>query len=321
MNSQRRCCVVFGGGGFLGSHLCRRLRAAGLVVRAFGHRGPFSDALSGIDVRYGELSDRETVAEALDGAEIAFHLIHSTVPQSANSDIFGDVRDNLLPSLSLLDLAREAGLKRIIFLSSGGTVYGRPVQVPTEETAPTDPITAYGISKLAIEKYLALHRLHFGLDYRILRVSNPFGPFQVASKRQGLIAEVISRATRGEPIEIWGDGTVVRDFIFVDDVIDAIEMAAHDVGDEALFNIGSGTGRSVRDVLAAIEGVLGRKLEIVWKDKRTVDVPVSVLSIERAREKLGWAPKTSFEDGIAQTIAWWEESAPSTKHTVLQTSS
>jgi UDP-glucose 4-epimerase len=212
-------------------------------------------------------------------------------------------------------------VKRIVFLSSGGTIYGRPNQVPTEETAPTDPITAYGICKLAIEKYLALYQLHFGLDYRILRVSNPFGPFQVPRKRQGLIAEIILRAINGESVEIWGDGSIVRDFIFVDDVIDALELAAEDCGEERLFNIGSGVGRSVRDVLAAVENLLGQKLDIVWKDTRPVDVPVSVLSIRRAREKLGWAPKTSFEGGIAQTIAWWKENSGLLKQVMTPTPS
>ena len=212
----------------------------------------------------------------------------------------------LLPSITFLDLAREAGVKRVVFVSTGGTIYGRSLQIPTEETAPTEPITAYGISKLAIEKYLALYGLLHGLDYRILRVANPFGPFQVALKKQGLIAEVVPRAIRGERIEIWGDGSVVRDFIFVDDVVDALEMAADHVGDERIFNIGSGTGRSVRDVLAIIEQSLGQKLDIAWKTQRAVDVPISVLSVARAREKLGWSPKTSFESGVSQTIAWWK---------------
>lgn len=317
MGLQGRCCVVLGGGGFLGTNLCRRLSASGYRVRAFGHRGHFAPALNGVELFPGDFSDRAALAEAVEGAEIAFHLIHSTVPFSANLDIAGDVLENLLPSLALFDLARNAGIKRVVFLSSGGTVYGRPAQIPTAEEAPTDPITAYGISKLAIEKYLALYRLHNGLDYRILRVANPFGPFQVSVKRQGLIAEIISRAIAGEPIEVWGDGSVVRDFIYVDDVIDAVEMAAEHDGGERLFNIGSGAGRSVRDVLSAVENDLGLKLDVIWKGKRTVDVPVSVLSIQRAREKLGWIPKTSFESGIAQTIAWWKKSGSSIKQVMI----
>jgi UDP-glucose 4-epimerase len=309
MQSCRRSYVVIGAGGFLGTNLCRRLTSSGHQVRAFGHRGRFPAALTGADWLQGDLSDRAAIAGAVQGAEVAFHLIHSTVPYSANLDMADDVRQNLLPTLAFLELARSAGVKRVVFLSSGGTIYGHPMQIPTEETAPTEPITAYGISKLAIEKYLALYQRLYGLDYRILRVANPFGPFQVAFKGQGLIAEIIRRAINRERIEVWGDGSVVRDFIFVDDVIDALEIAAGDDSDERIFNIGSGIGRSVREVLAVIEHSLASKLDVAWKGERSVDVPVSILSVKRARDKLGWSPKTAFESGIAKTIAWWKDNA------------
>ena len=126
-------------------------------------------------------------------------------------------------SLALFDICRNSGVKRIVFVSSGGTIYGPSAQIPISETAPTDPITAYGVGKLAIEKYLALYEHLFGLDYRILRVANPFGPFQIPLKNQGVIAALISRALKNEPIEIWGDGSVVRDYIYVDDVVAALE--------------------------------------------------------------------------------------------------
>ena len=185
------------------------------------------------------------------------------MPYTANLDSAADIRENLIPSLAFLNLARSAGVKRVVFLSSGGTVYGRSKQIPTAETEPTDPITAYGISKLAIEKYLALYEMHYGLDYRILRVANPFGAYQLPVKRQGLIAEAISRAMNREAVEIWGDGTMVRDFVFVDDVVNALEIAAVDRSEERVFNIGSGVGRSVRDVLTTIENSLGLKLNII----------------------------------------------------------
>jgi UDP-glucose 4-epimerase len=302
---------VLGGGGFLGLNLCRRLASARHKVRAFGHRGLFPDQLTGVEFVLGDFSNANALIEALRGTDIAFHLIHSTVPHSANVDIIGDVRQNLVPSIGFLELARSAGVKRVIFLSSGGTIYGRPAQIPTKETAPTEPITAYGICKLAIEKYLALYQRLYGLDYRILRVANPFGPFQVALKRQGLIAELIYRALRGAPVEVWGDGSVVRDFVFVEDVVDALELAVVHAGEERIFNIGSGVGRSVRDVLAAVEGSLGKNVEVVWKATRAIDIPSSVLSIARARENLGWNPKTLFDSGIDQTVDWWKSNIES----------
>jgi UDP-glucose 4-epimerase len=214
---------------------------------------------------------------------------------------------NVSSSIALFDVCRSLGVKRIVFVSSGGVLYGQAKQIPTPEDAPTEPIAAHGISKLAIEKYLAVYEYLYGLDYRVLRVGNPFGPFQMAMKNQGVIAASIPRALAGERIEIWGDGTVVRDYLFVDDVVDALEAAADDRSDLRVFNIGSSRGRRLTDVIGAIETQLGRQLEILWKPGRPVDVPVSVLSIDRAKSVLGWSPKTPFEQGLQQTIAWWRE--------------
>jgi UDP-glucose 4-epimerase len=206
----------------------------------------------------------------------------------------------------LFELCGKLKVRRLVFVSSGGTVYGLPSAIPTPETAPTDPIGAYGVSKLSIEKYLAVYQRLHGLDYRILRVTNPYGPFQVPIKNQGLVAAIISKALRGETNEIWGDGSVIRDYIFIDDVVDALIAAASDQSAGRIFNIGSGVGRSVREVIAAIELALGKKLDIAWKQGRAADVPASVVAIDRARDLMGWQPKVPLDSGLAQTIQWWQ---------------
>jgi UDP-glucose 4-epimerase len=218
-----------------------------------------------------------------------------------------DVHKSVIPSIALLDICRKLGVARVIFLSSGGTVYGQPLVIPTPETAPTEPITAYGINKLVIEQYLSLYDYLYDLDYRVLRVTNPFGPFQTPLKGQGVIAALISRALKKEPMEIWGDGMVVRDFIFVDDVMDALLAAAKDQSDARIFNIGSGQGHSLREVIAVIEHLLGDKLDVRFTAGRAIDVPVSIVAIDRARDVLGWVPKTPFEAGLRKTIQWWRE--------------
>jgi UDP-glucose 4-epimerase len=305
MVAQKLSCVVLGGGGFIGTNLCRRLAASGHRVHAFGRRCLFPDDLDGVEWFQGDFTDAGSVAAAIEGFEIVFHLIHATMPQPANLDMAGDLQNNVVPSIALLDLCRRFAVKRVVFVSSGGTVYGCPQQIPTPETAPTTPICAYGISKLAIEKYLALYQYLHGLDYRVLRIANPFGPFQTTLKDQGVVAALIARGLSGKPMEIWGDGSVVRDFVFVDDVVDALAKAAvSDQGGERIFNIGSGRGRSLREVIAAIEDLLGTGLRIEWKAGRAIDVPVSVVAIDRAREGLDWAPATSFESGLEQTIEW-----------------
>ncbi|HBK08870.1 MAG TPA: NAD-dependent epimerase [Acetobacteraceae bacterium] len=304
MVAQKPSCVVLGGGGFIGTNLCRRLAASGHRVRAFGRRRLFPDELRDIDWVEGDFTDPAATGAAVDSFDIVFHLVHATMPQAADLDMIGDVQKNVVPTLALLDHCRTAGVKRVVFASSGGTIYGKARQIPTPETAPTDPICAYGISKLAIEKYLALFQHLHGLDFRVLRITNPYGPFQVALKNQGVIAALIARALRDEPVEIWGDGSVVRDFVFVEDVVDALVAAATDGSGERVFNIGSGQGRSLRDIIAAIEHQMGKTLNLQWKPGRPLDVPVSVVAINRAAESLGWMPGTSFEAGLERTIAW-----------------
>jgi UDP-glucose 4-epimerase len=303
-------CIVLGGGGFIGTNLCRRLVSAGHRVRAFGRRCQFPGELRGAEWYQGDFTDATALAAALETFDVVFHLVHSTTPQSANLDMAGDVAGNVVSSLALFDLCRKLKVRRLVFVSSGGTVYGLPSTIPTPETAPTDPIGSYGVSKLAIEKYLAVYERLHGLDYRILRVTNPYGPFQVPIKNQGLIAAIVSKALRGETNEIWGDGSVIRDYIFIDDVVEALVAAASDRSEGRIFNIGSGQSRSVREAIAAIERALGKKLDINWKQGRAADVPASVVAIERARDLMGWAPKTSLEAGLAETIQWWRSKEP-----------
>jgi UDP-glucose 4-epimerase len=309
MSLRGASCIVLGGGGFIGANLCRRLAYSGFRVRAFGRRCLFPEALDGVEWYQGDFSDAVALAAAIETYDVVFHLVHATTPHSANLDMAGDVQQNVMSSLALMDISRNLGVKRIVFVSSGGTVYGPAGQIPTPETASTQPITAYGISKLTIEKYLALYEHLHGLDYRVLRVANPFGPYQIPMKNQGIIATLVSHALRHERIEIWGDGSVVRDYIFVADVVDAMETAAADRGDGRIFNIGTGQGRSLREIIASIEAQMGRELDISWKPGRPIDVPASVMAIERARDVLGWTPKTPFEKGLEQTIEWWRSRA------------
>jgi UDP-glucose 4-epimerase len=310
MIAQRQSCIVLGGGGFLGINLCRRLSSAGHRVRAFGRRCLFPDALDKIEWYQGDFCDPTALAAAIETYDIVFHLVHTTTPHSANLDMSKDVQQNVISSLALFDISRSLGVKRVVFVSSGGTVYGVPDQVPTPETAPAEPITAYGVGMLAIEKYLALYQRLHGLQYRILRVANPFGPFQVPVKNQGVISALMSHAISKETIEIWGDGSVVRDYIFVDDVIDALQAAMVDQSDARIFNIGSGVGRSLLEVIAAVEVHSGSELGIAWKQGRAVDVPKSILAIDRARDILKWTPSTSFEQGLRRTFDWWKSYFP-----------
>ncbi|HLH92635.1 MAG TPA: NAD-dependent epimerase/dehydratase family protein [Xanthobacteraceae bacterium] len=302
--------LVLGGGGFMGTNLCLRLVAAGARVRAFGRSRAFPDELARVEWRQGDLADTAALASAIASCDVVFHLAQAATPQSANLDMAADLRDCIMPTLALLEVCRKANVKRVVFISSGGTVYGAAKEMPTPETASTDPITAYAIGKLTIEKFLGLYEHLHALSFRVLRVANPYGPFQLPAKAQGLVAMLLSRAIARRSTEIWGDGSVVRDYVFIDDVVDALLAAAVDDSSERIFNIGSGRGRSVREVIAAVEAELGAPVPIVWTPGRAIDVPVSVLSIERARSVLDWTPKTEFAEGLRRTVMWWRAREP-----------
>lgn len=300
-------CVILGAGGFIGTNLTLALRGRADYVRAYGRRQAFPAAVKGVDWYPADFCDATSIPSAIAGCDTVFHLLNASTPSSANVDKVADLQANVVSTLHLLEACRAEGVKRIVFASSGGTVYGIPQQVPTSEAAETYPITAYGISKLAIEKYLSLYRHLYGLDYRVLRVANPFGPYQLATKSQGVISAFLARALAGDPVEVWGDGSVVRDYVYIEDVVQAFIRAALHDGEERIFNIGSGEGRSIRDVIRAIEVVLARPIEVAWRPGRTVDVPISILDVRRAEKELGWAPTTDFLVGLQRTAAWFDQ--------------
>jgi UDP-glucose 4-epimerase len=298
-------CVVLGGGGFIGTHLCRALKHQGALVRGFGRSRTDSAALAGVLWTTGEFTDRAALARAVEGCEVVFHLLGGSIPDSSNKDPLGDLLGSVVPSLQLLEICRASKVRKIVFVSSGGTVYGVPRTIPIPESAATDPISAYGISKLTVEKYLALYHHLYGSEFSVLRVANTFGPYQSPDRRQGLVAAFMHRIAQGQPIEIWGDGRVVRDFIYIDDVIDAVLLAALYDGPHHVFNVGAGVGRSVLEVVADIAEVLGQP-DVVPNHKpgRATDVPINVLDITLIRRELGWSPRSVWMEALKLTADW-----------------
>lgn len=300
-------CLVLGGAGFIGSHLAEALLQAGHRVRIFDR--PHLDRLPAFlqrgefEVFTGDFLNPRTLSPALEGSEIVFHLVSTTLPQTSNDNPMYDVESNVMGTLRLLELCRQRGVRKVVFASSGGTVYGVPRSVPIDESHPTDPICSYGIHKLAIEKYLQLnHRLH-GLDYCVLRPANLYGPRQRLDIAQGAVAVFLDRALRGKPIQVWGDGSVVRDYLYVGDAAEALLKAAAFEGEPKLFNIGSGAGTSLTQLIKEIEALLGRAVPVEYSAARSLDVPANVLDASLARRHLGWAPRTSLAEGLRRTHA------------------
>lgn len=305
-------CIVFGGGGFIGSHLVDALLEKGHRVRCF-NRSPISSSHyshinnSNFELFVGDICNDFDVANALKGCTICFHLISTTLPSTSNENPVYDIESNLLPTIKLLNHASKVGIKKIIFVSSGGTIYGNPIEIPITENHPTNPICSYGIHKLAVEKYLALYKHLYGLNYAVLRVANPFGERQNIKGSQGAIAVFITKIMKKEPIEIWGDGSTVRDYIYVADVVSALVLTMKSKNQEIIVNIGSGNGRSINEVLNIIEMATDTKAIRQYRPKRKFDVPINVLSINHAKNILGWSPQISFEKGVERFEKWLSE--------------
>jgi UDP-glucose 4-epimerase len=305
--------LVLGGAGFIGSHLVDRLLDDGHFVRILDRSPPelHPDWVTAGRVEYvlGDFVDHFSVATAVKDIDLAFHTVSTTIPATSNVDMAFDVQSNLIGTINFLRAAVTARIRKVLFVSSGGTVYGTSAAVPIKETVPTEPMCSYGITKLAIEKYLGLFEMLHGMGYVVFRLSNPFGERQ-RSGAQGAIAAFIDKMLRGEPIEIWGDGSVVRDYIYVENAIDALVEGMNYSGEQRVFNVGSGVGHSLNDVLEILERVSGRKVPRNYSPSRAIDVPRNILDIGLIKDEIGWAPRIAFADGIDRTWKWYRERLP-----------
>jgi UDP-glucose 4-epimerase len=254
----------------------------------------------------GEFADREAAQQAIAGADVAFHLISSTVPGNEHVDVSRELSDNIFATLGFLELCERLAVLRVVFASSS-SVYRLQAKVPIAETAVTDPISSHGIQKLAIEKYLLLHR---GLDVRIARLSNPFGPGQRLYGRQGFIALTIGHILSDEPILLRDGGRPVRDFLYIDDVTEALDLLASQHEAPSVVNIGSGTGHSLRDVVAMVEEGIQRPIRSVPGELRRVDIPVSVLDVSLAAAGIGFRATTAVRSGLMRTLQHYGIATP-----------
>lgn len=301
-------CVIFGGAGFIGSHIADALIAGGHEVRIFDRLRTdmrnLTSILSQIEIVSGDFFNEKDLAQALSGAEIVVHLVSSTIPSSSNENPAYDVQTNLTGTLRMLDLARASGVRKVVFASSGGTVYGRPTVSPIPETHSTEPLCSYGITKLAIEKYLQLYQHLYGLEYVVLRISNPFGERQNPFSGIGAVTNFLAKVAAGESVTIWGDGSVRRDYFYVGDLASAFVKAVEQSTQSKIFNIGSGASLSLNELLSIIRSVTGKSIDVVYTPSRKLDVPVNCLDIRRAKNELGWSPQTTISEGVTRTWTW-----------------
>lgn len=302
--------LVLGGAGFIGSHIVDALVDRGHRVRIFDlpnvSRSNLQHSLHAIEFFEGDFGNIQDTRQALDGVDVLIHLICTTLPGPSNENPAYDVDSNVIGTLNLLNEALKHGVRKIVFASSGGTVYGIPKKLPIPETHPTDPICSYGITKLMIEKYLYLyHRIH-GLNCAVLRLANPYGERQRITGVQGAIAVFLGKVLRNQPISIWGDGTVARDYFYIGDLVEAMYRAVEQECPSWVYNIGSGTALTLNDMVEWIRRVTGKSPVVYYESQRALDVPINCLDIGRARRELGWFPRVGLQEGLERTWMWLE---------------
>ena len=310
MKNSRPHVIVLGGFGFIGRHLVARLLKDGYAVTVFGHASHEAFAEQGegrLRYCYGDFANAAELESAVAGCDVVFHLIGNTVPQSSNENPRYDVDAHVGPTVTLLDVCVRCRVRQLIFASSGGTVYGIPSHLPIEETHPTAPISSYGIQKLTIENYMRLYNLIHGLGATVLRISNPYGPGQNIGRNQGIIATICSRITRGEGVDIWGDGEVVRDYIYIADVVDAMERAVLRADSFQIYNVGTGIGTSINEILGVFGAIGHSGFAVNYRKGRLVDIPVNILNTVKFENAFDWKPKTSLRAGILMTLESYME--------------
>lgn len=237
----------------------------------------------------------------LQNQDVVYHLVSTNVPTTSNQHISQDIQANVLFSSNLFEACVKYGVKKVVFISSGGTVYGKEAACPLSENTPTNPISSYGVQKITIEKLLYLYNYMYGLDYRIIRLANPYGPYQRPNGVLGAVTTFTYKALTGGEVQVYGDGSVVRDFIYIDDAIRAIINIVKGENKHHTFNLGSGYGTSIKKVLDTIEMALGIKINIIYKQGRAVDVPINYLDISRYEKYYGKLNPISLEEGIKRT--------------------
>jgi UDP-glucose 4-epimerase len=297
---MQKAVLITGGLGFLGRSIIQECQQARIKVSVLDRHSQRKPLPPGIKFFSGDIQNLSLLRKALKGVNQVIHLAATTVPQSSEENRLHDLQSNVGTTLQLLEECTRRKIKRFIFASSGGTIYGVQGKSPIRESSPTCPVSAHGVMKLTIENYLHLFRHAYNLEPLILRISNLYGEGQDPTRPQGIISTLFDRLLRKKSIPIWGDGSIVRDYVHVEDGARACLLALRYRGKENVFNIGTGKGTSINQLLDHAEKISGIKPRIKWMKRRKLDAPRNVLDNNRARTHLKWEPKINLKTGLQQ---------------------
>ncbi|WP_422658511.1 NAD-dependent epimerase/dehydratase family protein [Paenibacillus sp. EC2-1] len=295
--------VVLGGNGFIGRKLVSKLSEDNYVLVADRSYSPEFETMKNVSYMKFNFTEEESFEPLLDNADTIIHLVSTLFAKDGTENLAAEVSANVLTTIRLLEdmVGRNASL---LFVSSGGTVYGEGGGTPALEDDAKHAFCGYALTKTMIENTLELYKNQHGLRYQTVRLSNPYGFMSTSGRMQGLIPIMLNRILHGEPITMWGDGENIRDYIFIDDVVDAIEAVLNYEGKENIFNVGTGVGYSNNEILnLVIEKLSPEKPPLIqYSSSRKCDVRKNVLNIEKITKCTRWQPKIGIEEGIELVI-------------------
>jgi UDP-glucose 4-epimerase len=296
------------GGGFLGSNLGWRLVDGGHAVTVYSRSflgapepqpaGPWRDVRT---VR-GELPRADRLEELIAEADLVFYMAGVTTPAGSEADPAGMIGSSVVPATSVFDLMRRRGPGRIVIASSGGTIYGEPRYVPTDEDHPLEPASLHGHNSLTIERYAEFFARRDGLEVVVLRYSNPYGPGQRVRSGQGVVGAGADPDVAGRPITVYGALETRRDLIYIDDAVEATILAASQAAPNA-YNVGSGASVALGELLDLFGELGGGPVEVDRQPARGVDVTVTELDSGRLEREVGWRPTTPLREGLRRTLS------------------
>ena len=297
--------VVILGGGFIGKALALEMCKSEHIVTIIDRNvKPIFFCDSGINWIQSNVEDSEVLISALSNSDVVYHLLSGGIPAEGEDSNYENFDRNIGLTMKVFEACLQANIKRIVFASSAA-VYGIQHSFPIKEAASTLPISEYGINKLAIEKYLFYIKKNKLVDVKVARIANPYGPGQALDKKQGFVAIVIERILSSSPLVLYGDQKIIRDFIYINDLVSGLIKVGLTTSSNYIFNLGSGIGVDLEDVLSMTLDIVGASsVNIIRKPKLDHDIPKSVLDISLASEKLNFSPTTLIKDGLIKTLKY-----------------
>jgi UDP-glucose 4-epimerase len=294
--------LVLGGSGFIGRNLIEALYKESHKIYNFDIV-PYPD-FQMCESIVGGFEEIEIIEKIMKDIDVVYHLISTTTPKTSIEDPEYCIKTNVLGTLRLLEICKKYEIKHLIYTSSGGTVYGKIHEMPIRETHATEPVCTYGISKLTVEKLLYMYGELYGLNYTVMRLANPYGPHQRVDAAQGAVMVFLNKCIHEQKVTVWGDGTIIRDYIYIEDAVGALMAPLDNMLFSGVYNVGTGVGYSLNELLNTISMVVQKPINIEYVEGRNIDVKENVLCIEKANNDLNWKPKVVLSDGILKTYQW-----------------